>query len=144
MRVSKFYTGIYLFIERCSLSLTVPVDNINSYIYMNFVNITMCIGSLLLMVLTESLLNNVSPKYIENPYRWFCWCRKVLILLVGSSICNQMVSATACRPIEILYDLRYIAMIMTQLVGFFICLIFAFFLGIKFASIKAIHRLSTP
>jgi hypothetical protein len=64
-------------------------------------------------------------------------------LFVISSVCNQMVSATACRPIEILYNLRYISMIMVQLVGFFICLLFSFFLGIKFASIKSVHRLST-
>ncbi len=135
--------GIYLLIERCSLSLTVPVDNISSYMYMNVINISLCIGSLLFTALIQSSFNNVSPKYLKNPYHWFCWCRKILILFVISSVCNQMVSATACRPIEILYNLRYISMIMVQLVGFFICLLFSFFLGIKFASIKSVHRLST-
>jgi hypothetical protein len=143
MLLSNFCTGIYVFIERCSLSLTVPVDNISSYMYMNVINITLCFGSLILISLVQSFFSDVSPKYLENPYRWFCWCRKILIFFVGSSICNQVVSATACRPIEIIYDLRYISMIMVQLIGFFTCLLFAFFLGIKFASVKSVHRLST-
>ncbi|CAM4936869.1 unnamed protein product [Rotaria socialis] len=117
---STMYTPYeWAFAKRCSLSLTIPTNNIRSYIHMNIINITLCFGSFILIALMQSAFNNVSAKYLENPYRWFCWYREMLIFLVGSSVCNQMITATACRPIEILYDLRYISMFMFSISQFF-------------------------
>ncbi len=118
-----------------------PMKNIDSYASMNLINSILCICSVYLIALAQCLFQDVSPVHFNNPYRWFCWCRKILIYLVCSSIFNQLASTTACRPIEILYNLRYQLMIIVQLVGFLICLVFSFFLGIKFAAIRPVHRL---
>ncbi|CAM4843298.1 unnamed protein product [Rotaria magnacalcarata] len=140
---SMMYTpDEWTFAERCSLSPTKNhIKNIHSYTSMNIINSILCLCSMISMVLAQWFFKEVSPVHFSNLYRWFCWCRKILIYLICSSIFNQLASAAACRPIEILYDLRYQSMIIVQLVGFFICLLFSFFLGIKFASVKSKHRL---
>ena len=137
----------YLFTERClllpsSLLLSTSIDNINSYNFMKILVACLCIGSYIFIVMAEMIYRSASENPLENPYMWFCWCRKVLIYLVAWSICHQLATALACRPMEILYDLRYTSMLIVQTIGFFICLLFAFFLGVKFASIKSVHRLS--
>ena len=104
---------------------------------MYIINIILCIVFLMSNILTQTLFNDASEKYLENPSRWFCWFRTILIHCVISSVCNQVNTITACRPIEILYDLRHILMIIVQLLGFFICLSLSFFLGVKFASVKS-------
>jgi hypothetical protein len=76
---------------------------------------------------------------LVQPYKWFCWCRKILIYRVISSILNQLASVLGCRPIEIIYDIRYIIMIIVQIMGLFICLFFTFCLGVKYATIKSRH-----
>ena len=137
----------YLFTERCllwppSLLSVTSIDNINSYKSMKILIILLCAGSYIFMMGAEIISKPGSDVPLENPYMWFCWCRKILIYLVGWSICHQVATALACRPMEILYDFRYISMLIMQITGFFICLSFAFFLGVKFASIKPVHRLS--
>ena len=60
---------------------------------------------------------------------------------VVSSLLDQLASAFVCRPLEILFDLRHILMIIIQLVGVILCLCLAFFLGLKFGSVKSVHRM---
>jgi hypothetical protein len=137
----------YLFTERCLLwppllSSPTTIDYINSYKFMFILIMILCVGSYACMIVAQSIFISEYDVPLENPYMWFCWCRKILIYLVGGFICHQLATALACRPIEILYDLRYVSMLIMQITGFFICLSFAFFLGVKFASIKPIHRLS--
>ena len=94
---------------------------------------------MLLSGLAQWFYSNVSRDELVEPYQWFCWCRKMVICLVCSSICNQLVNALSCRPIEIAYDIRYLSMLIVQILGFFICLLFSFFLGVKYASVKVKH-----
>lgn len=58
----------------------------------------------------------------------------ILLCLIGSCVCIQIISALTCRPFEILFDLRFISILTTQLLGFIGCLLFAY----KFGSIFAI------
>lgn len=132
-----FFEWYFFFLERCFLSVTNSIHNINSYTYMNIINFILCVVFLVSNIVTQALLNDASEKYLENPSRWFYWFRTILIVSVISYVCNQVNTITACRPIEILYDLRHILMIIVQLHGFSICLAFSFFLGVKFASVKS-------
>lgn len=130
----------YLFAERCSL-LSIPAEKIDSYKYMSVLIVFICGGFQIFIAAAYVESTPSSREHLENPYKWFCWCRKILIYLVCSSILHQLASALACRPMEILFDLRYTSMLFVQMGGFFICLFFAFFLGVKFAAIKPVHRL---
>ena len=107
---------------------------------MKILVILLSAGSYTLIALTQVAYKSASEDSLENPYAWFCWYRKILIYLVGWFLCHQLLTAVACRPVAILYDLRYNSMLIIQIIGFFICLLFAFFLGVKFASIKPAHR----
>jgi len=124
------------FVKRCTLSSSVPINNLNSYAFMQYLVILLCVCSYLLLVTSQWLYLAFFHALLLDPYQWFCWCRKIFICLVISSICNQLASVLGCRPIEILYDIRYISMIIVQIIGFFISLLFAFFLGVKYASVK--------
>jgi hypothetical protein len=126
----------YIFIVRCSSTSLISIDDIHSYTSMNLLIILLYVVSILLSVLAQWLYSHVSRDQFVKPYRWFCWCRKILICLAGSSICSQLVNALACRPIGTLYDIRYTSMLIVQIYGFVVCLLFAFFLGIKYASIQ--------
>ncbi|CAF3665442.1 unnamed protein product [Rotaria socialis] len=137
----RAYAKRCLLVPPSLLSVT-SIDNINSYKSMKILIVLLIGGSYIFMMGAHIISTPESDFPLENPYMWFCWCLKILIYLVGSSICHQLASALACRPMEILYDLRYISMLIMQISGFFICLSFAFLLGVKFASIKTEHRLS--
>lgn len=125
-----FFTG------RCSSSSLISIENIHSYTSMNMLVILLYIGSVLLILLVQLLYSYVSREQLLKPYRWFCWCRKIFICLVVVSIFHQLVNALACRSIDVLYDFRYISIFTIQITGFVICLLFAFFLGIKYGTIK--------
>jgi putative copper export protein len=127
-----------LFIGRCSSSSLILVENIHNYTSMNILIILLYVVSVLLILLAQLLYSFVSREQLLKSYRWFCWCRKIFICLAIVSICNQLINTLACRSIDVLYDLRYISILIVQITGFLICLLFAFFLGIKYASIK--HR----
>jgi hypothetical protein len=56
----------------------------------------------------------------------------ILLCLIGSCVSIQIVSALTCRPFEILFDLRFISILTTQLLGFIGCLLFAYKFGSMF------------
>ncbi|CAF0903308.1 unnamed protein product [Rotaria sordida] len=103
--------------KRCSLSPTISVDKIKGYIWMEGLNFYLCMCGMLLAFVAHI-------------------CLYIFIGLVISILCNQLVSAFACRSIDILYDIRFTSIIIVQIVGFIVCLIFAFLLGIKYASLN--------
>lgn len=72
--------------------------------------ILLCMCSIGLIMWSQGFYLEFSHVQLLKPYRWFCWCRKIFICFVISSICNQLTSAFGCRPIEILHDIRYISM----------------------------------
>ncbi|UJR38334.1 hypothetical protein I4U23_031004 [Adineta vaga] len=141
---SVLYTPYELALEiRCLLSPITFTDNVSSYTSMNDINVILCFISLFLICFVQSYFDNISWKYLKNPYQWYCWGRRILIFFVSSSILNQMIGATACRPVEIFYDFQHILMFTLQLFNFLNCNGFAFFLGVKYASVKYEHRVST-
>ncbi|CAF1044228.1 unnamed protein product [Adineta ricciae] len=128
--------------RRCFLSLTVPIK-IKNYMDMIFFNVLLCVAYFNLIMCVQQSSIHTPPKSLGNPYRWFCWGRRILVLFLSSSILNQVVCATACRPVEIFYDPRHIFMFSVHLFNFFVCTGFSFFLGVKFTSIRPEHRRST-
>jgi len=124
--------------RRCSLPPTISVDNMSNYTYMNVLNICLCTAAMIFVVLVNQLWLHISYDYFKNSYRCF---RMIVIGLAISSICNQLVSAFTCRSIDILYDFRFTSMITVQIIGFFVCLLFTFLLGIKYASLNHVYKL---
>ncbi|CAF3183301.1 unnamed protein product [Rotaria socialis] len=126
-------------VSRCSSSSLISPENIHSYTSMNLIIMLLYIGSILSNLLAQYLYSYASHDRIVKHYPWVCWCRKIIICLAFVSIFNQLVNTLACRPIDILYDIRFTSMLIVQIFGFFMCLIYAFFLGIKYASIEHKH-----
>ena len=124
---------ISLFLERCSLSPTISVENIKNYMSMFTLNLIICVATMLFAFLGNFLYPYISYNYLNNCYQSFRWSRNFLCVLALTTICNQLASGLACRSIDILYDFRFTSMIIVQIVGFVICLLFAFLLGIKYA-----------
>jgi hypothetical protein len=119
-----------LLIERCSLPPGIPID---SYISMKELNFFLYAAAILLLELMNCVYSFISSYYSS---RYFNWNLNLFIVLIISTICNQLVSAFACRSIDILSDIRFTSMIFIQIFGFIVCLFFAFLLGIKYASLN--------
>ncbi|CAM4769839.1 unnamed protein product [Rotaria magnacalcarata] len=57
----------------------------------------------------------------------------ILICLTVSSIYVQICSTLTCRPIEIIFDFRFLSVIVVQFIGFVACILFAIQLGATYA-----------
>lgn len=125
----------YIFIGRCSSVLLLIPDTIHNYTSMSLLIVALYIVSVILSILAQWRYSSVSLNQLIRPGRWCRWYFKILIYFVLSTICNHLANALSCRPIEILYDLRYISMLFMNIVDFFSSLLLAFFLGIKYASV---------
>ena len=123
-------------VDRCSLSIPGCYAKKKSVLYTDllfaFVSTVCCIS----FMLAQGMYRGMTYEELINPVEWFRWCRQMIVFGVVSSIFNQLMSITIHRPIDILYDIRYISMISVQLLGFFICIMFAFCLGMKYAKIN--------
>ena len=117
-------------------SSSVCVAKMNSYMFMRILVTLLYFVSYVSILNIFGLYRNISYNELVNPWKWFYWCRNILIYLFISLISNQLGSILMCRPIDILYDIRYISMIIVQILSLFISLVFAFFLGVKYASIS--------
>jgi uncharacterized membrane protein YeaQ/YmgE (transglycosylase-associated protein family) len=80
------------------------------------------------LVLVTSLQFSVRFRVIKQ----FGFVLTILLCLIGSCVCIQIISALTCRPFEILFDLRFISIFTTQLLGFIGCLLFAYEFGSTF------------
>ena len=94
---------------------------------MIIISVFFCAGT----VFTNLLIQSQYANRWLNANQSFQACPKIALLLICSSICNQIASVVASRPTEIFYDPGYILMIAIQLGGFFLCLIFAYILGAR-------------
>ncbi|CAF1006730.1 unnamed protein product [Rotaria sordida] len=66
----------------------------------------------------------------------------VLGMFVGSSICNQWISALTCRPIEMLYDKRFTSILGVQMISFIACVHVAYGLGCIFTPLFDQRRIT--
>ncbi|UJR34943.1 hypothetical protein I4U23_027721 [Adineta vaga] len=126
-------------INRCTLSSSITMDNLISYKNMAWIILSLCSCSYIMLLISLIIYRDFPYEKLLQPYEWFCWCRLILIYFVISSIFLQLASVLGCRPVEVIYDIRYIIMIIVQIVGFIICLFLAFCLGFKYATIKSRH-----
>ncbi len=131
---------IHIFSERCSLAPTGPVDGISSYIHMNTVNLLLCISTCLLIGIMNAKYDDLVRDYFDNSHRRFYMLRNTLIFFTIPCVFNQLISAFSCRSIKILYDIRFTSAIVGQIGGFFLCLLLAFLLGIKYALLNHLER----
>jgi putative flippase GtrA len=60
------------------------------------------------------------------------------VILILCIIIQQLVSVLACRSIDILSEVRFIYMIISQIFGFPVCLLCVFLLGTKYALLKGV------
>ena len=80
------------------------------------ISVLFCAGT----VYTSLLIQGYYANRWLSANQSFQACPKIALLLICSSICNQIASVVACRPIEIFSDPGYIFMIAMQLGGFFL------------------------
>ncbi|CAM4822936.1 unnamed protein product [Rotaria magnacalcarata] len=123
----------WAFAKRCTFSSSVSVYNMKSYGYMQFVVLLLCVCSNVFLLGSQWLYEAIYHDQLIKSRQWCSWCRNILICLVSASICNQLASVLGCRPIEILYDIRPMLMFIVQIISFSVCLLFAFFLGVKYS-----------
>ncbi|CAF3730148.1 unnamed protein product [Rotaria socialis] len=57
----------------------------------------------------------------------------ILICLTISSICVQICSTLTCRPTELIFDFRFLSVIVVQFTGFVACILFTIQLGATYA-----------
>lgn len=134
-----YFISILFLIDRCTLSTSITMDDLLSHEYMPWIFSVLCLCSTGTSYASQLVYRSISYEQLVQPYQWFCWCRKIIIYLAISSISIQLVSLLTCRPIEIFYDVRYIIMTIVQVADFFVCLFFAFCLGVKYATIESQH-----
>ena len=135
-RNSSDYDGqtlswLFSCLERCSLSPSMSADQMNNYVSMNSLLVELCIGSVLFSALGQVLYFEVLSRFNVPPRQSYHWFLFIGSCLIASSLFNQLASAFACRSVEVLEDVRFVSMILVQIGGFFVCVIFAYVLGAK-------------
>ena len=107
------------------------VDQLSNHVSMNSFLVCLCAGSMLFSIVAELLYTYMRSNIDFTPRRSHRWCLLIGFLLSFSSIFNQLASALACRSVEVLEDIQFMSMILVQLGGFFVCLIYAYVLGAR-------------
>jgi uncharacterized membrane protein AbrB (regulator of aidB expression) len=118
-------------LEWCSSSIVVS-NNTNSYLFMNKFVISLyeiCFMLIITGVLLYMTLMKQSFRPIIHKRLLFWFGIVILGMFVGSSVCNQLISSLTCRPIEMIYNIRYTLMLATQMIGFIASLYFAYGFG---------------
>ena len=110
------------------------VNDIGSYISMFYLNMYLCFAATVVAMFVNMLYqdDDTTDNY-ANFSRWFRFSCTLVVFFALSCIFNQLASAFACRSITILFNFRFTSMLIVQILGFMICLLFAFLLGIKYA-----------
>jgi hypothetical protein len=65
----------------------------------------------------------------QQPFGYLTLSLILLIFVAVSCISIQISSAMICRPMEIIFDLRFLSVLIVQVIGFIGCLLFAVKLG---------------
>jgi uncharacterized membrane protein (UPF0182 family) len=98
-------------------------------------SVTILYTTCFLLFIIGILLYIVSIKLQTNHKgSFFSFGMIILFIFVGSNICNQLISSFTCRPVQILYEKRYISMIATQIFISTTSLHFAYGIGRTFGS----------
>jgi len=131
------YELVFVFlVDRCPSSILVCYHKKKSVRYMGLLFSFLCLVYCPLFAIATSAFRGLTYEELINPIEWFQWCRNVLVSYAVSSICNQLISITVHRPIDILYNIQYISMFVVQILGFIVCIMLAFCLGMKYAKVN--------
>ena len=119
--------GFLSFLERCSQYST-------GHAFYRFIAGQCGFGAFMIL-LQYPLLSCVCAPIRPFPlFPSFALCSIDLFCAIGSHICMELVSVFTCRPIEVLYDIRFTSMLAAQLFSFIGCLLFAYKLGSIFSN----------
>ncbi len=89
---------------------------------------------LLVLIIMSLCMCICCPRQRDNPrIEYLSLSLAILVCLAISCICIQISSAMTCRPIEIIFDFRFLSVLSVQLIGFIGCLLFAVKLGVTYA-----------
>jgi hypothetical protein len=116
----------FIFLERCS---SYSSGHAFHYFLRGQYCITFMLMTLFYPLILIVCLNLSAPFQVINQFELVL---TLLLCLIGSSVCIQIISALTCRPFEILFDLRFVSILTTQLLGFIGCLLFAYKFGSTF------------
>ncbi|UJR25930.1 hypothetical protein I4U23_007278 [Adineta vaga] len=116
--LTKYQLRDLAFINRCTLSSSITMDNIINYGQMRWILVLLCICSQIMLLLSLITYRDLTYEKLVQPYQWFYWFCRILMYLVISLIFNQLASVLGCRPIEIIYDIRCIILVIVLVIGF--------------------------
>ena len=71
------------------------------------------------------------------------WCYVLLLSTMLCSVVQSLISELSCRPVEMIYDLRYLWLLFAQLSTFLLSVFVGVVLGMVFVSSEFVH-LSGP
>ena len=116
---------LFVFLARCSAYSS-------GHAFHSFL-INQCAFGAILILLAYPLFAAISLNLGVFPlFRNFLVYCIVLFCSIGSHISMQFSSPLTCRPIEVLYDVRFISILIVQLSSYVGCLLFAYKLGYIF------------
>ena len=128
-----------IFIEKCFLSPSISVDQMETYERMGKLVAHLCFAAMGFSILAQGLYKETNPGRSASPYESYCWYWRITACVVGSYACHQLASALACRPMEVIFDFGFFSMLILQMGTFVSCLAFANTLGAKFALCKRLE-----
>jgi hypothetical protein len=88
------------------------VDRLNLACYVLFV--------IPILIYTTLYALGMTPSLYRRSFFWMAIL--MLSLFTSSSICHQLATSLACRPIEIIFDCRFVSMLGMQMFAFLVCL----------------------
>jgi hypothetical protein len=113
-----------LFVERCPPQ-AILLEKIGSYEAMNQWVDRLHLACYVLFVIPILLYATLyalgmPPSLYRRSFFWMGIL--MLSLFTSSSICHQLATSFACRPIEIIFDWRFMSMLGMQMFAFLVCL----------------------
>ena len=130
---------VFFFIGRCSASSVIFPEQIEKYTFVNMIIVILFGIGIFFSLLSEWFYLRITHRDLLRSYKSFYCCRKIFVCIVITFVCLQLTNSLSCRPIDLLYDYRYLSMLILQANGVVLTLSLAFFLGVKYATIQEKH-----
>ena len=87
-------------------------------------------------LLSQWFYPRITHRDLLRSNKSFYCCRKIFVCIVITFVCLQRMNSLSCRPIDLLYDYRYLSMLILQANGVVLTLSFAFFSELNMPQFK--------
>ena len=118
------------------------LNNTNSYAVVDKSVIILGGSCYIMLIMVLVFYFTLHKKRTNDNSLHFWYGLLILGMFVGSSICNQWISSLTCRPIEMLYDKRFISILGVQMISFIACVHVAYGLGSIFTPLFDQRRIT--